>query len=182
MESVPVDAAKWTLAQADDALRRLLDATLSYEKTVATRDTEIAVILKRHAKEIDGAAADIATLNTQIEQFYARWRERLLGIKVRTETEERELKELKLRYGTLGINIATTPALVPLNAKWTWDKIGAKLRRVFKARFFHTPKPPGIDKVKVKAELSAEQLAQCGMKLEYSESFYIELNRLKEVA
>lgn len=150
-------------------MRRLLDATISLEKVVATRDGKVAVVQSQYAEAIAGQSGLVSTLEGQLEEFYR-------------AHPPAEAKSIRFPHGLIGVREASQAALLPLNEKWTWEKISRKLRRVFKARFFHTPKPPGIDKVKIKRELSAEQLAACGMKLETSETFYVELARLPEAA
>lgn len=68
---------------------------------------------------------------------------------------------------------------MPLNSKWSWEKIEAKIRELWgQTKYFNKPKPPGPDKAKLKKELSEEQLKEAGMKLDDEESFYYELNRL----
>lgn len=164
-EQVP---ALQTLTAVDVTMHRLLVYTLRQERLVAERDAEIAVIQKHRNGAIEKTAADIAQFEFQIEQYYLANR----------ETLEQGKKSVQLSNGLMGMRSPTNPGLVPLNDKWTWEKIELKLRELWKAKYFHKPKPPGPDKVKLKKELDEKQLKECGMKLDTTESFYYELNRL----
>lgn len=169
-ENSPVS---WTVKEADEALRRLLTATLTKEKEIAKRDTEIAQVEQRHSGAIEHARLEMETLEAQLEEFYRAKRDLVLSA---------GRDSMQMQCGLIGIRTASQGSLVPLNEKWTWEKIARKVRRVFKARFFRLPKPPELDKSKVKRELTAEQLAECGLKIERGESFYIDLNRLPPAA
>jgi hypothetical protein len=150
----------------DGKLRRLLEVTLQQEARIAERDSEIQAVHAVFAGALAKGGAEIATLTEQLEVFYGK------------HPAEDGRKSIQFAHGLIGVRSPAHPALVPLSDRWPWDKIERKLRRVFKLRFFHKPKPPGIDKVKVKRDLSVEQLATLGMKLDDTEHFYVELNRL----
>ena len=160
-----------SISDCDQALHRLLVATLRSESLTAERDSEIAEVQKRFAPRLAKSALIAATLGTEIQAFYEANRE---------ELEQDGKKSIQLANGWLGMRSPSHPSLEPLNQKWSWEKITAQVREVWKAKYFHKPKPPGIDKVKVKKELTVEQLAECGLKLDDSETFYLELNRLAE--
>lgn len=166
-------ATGWTVLQADAALCRLIDATIDKESALLKRDMQVASVEKRHAGAIARACAEVAALEGELEQFYTAQRAQLCPP---------GRKSAQLAHGTLGTRTAGQAALAPLNERWTWDKIGAALRSTYDARFFQNPKPPAIDKAKLKNELSAIELRKCGMTLERGETFYIELNRLDEAA
>ena len=148
---------------------RLLKAGLAYESAVADRDAEIQQVQKKWATKIDKPAETISTLEAEIEQFY-----RLNGEKLAPAGQ----KSVQLTNGSIGLRAPTNPGLIPLNEKWTWEKITATLKRVWKKRYLHEPKPPGPDKVKLKKELTPAQLAKVGLKLDDTPNFFLELNRL----
>jgi len=158
-----------SVGHCDLALGRLLGATLRLEGETAKRDAEILAIQKRYAPKLQTAGLVIGVLESQIQEFYSRHR---------AELEVDGKKSIQLKYGLLGMRAPSHPALEPLNQKWTWKEIGAKVKELWKSKYFHKPKPPGLNKNKLKDELTADQLKECGMKLETTESFYIELNRL----
>jgi hypothetical protein len=170
-ERMPTGSAG-TLHSIDDcdgALYRLLKATLRTEMLVARRDSEVATIQKQYATQIAKSGIDTASLEAEIEAYYDAHRD---------ELERDGKKSVQLANGTLGMRAPSNPPLVPLNAKWNWEKIEAKLKELWSKKYFHKPKPPGIDKVKAKKDLTEEQLKECGLKLDATEKFYYELNRL----
>jgi Bacteriophage Mu Gam like protein len=158
-----------TLADCDSALSKLLKATLAHESAVAERDSEILLVQKKYATRIEKASFLKATLEAEIEQFYRQNCETLAPA---------GQKSLQLASGNIGLRAPTNPALVPLSDKWTWEKISATVKKVWKKRYFHAPKPPGLDKVALKKSLTPAQLAKLGLKLDDTENFYLELNRL----
>jgi phage host-nuclease inhibitor protein Gam len=162
-------AGDFSLEVCERALSTLLQATLRYESLVAQRDTEIAKIQKRYEGRLADNCALIDGLECQIKQFYKDNRAVL-------ETDGR--KSVQLASGMIGMRAATNPALVPLNEKWSWKKIEAAVRKLG-TKYFHKPKP-ALNKVKIKAELDAAGLAKCGLKLDDTDTCYIELNRLAE--
>jgi Gam-like protein len=149
----------------DGMLASLLAATLKQEARIAERDTQIAAVQATFA-DVAARASLIADLNAQLQTYYT------------AHPAEDGKKSRQFEHGLIGMRSPSNPALVPISDKWPWDKIERKLRRLFKLRFFHAPKPPGVDKVKLKKEMSVEQMAKCGLKLDDTEHFYIELNRL----
>jgi hypothetical protein len=159
------------LQTCDEILRRLLNATLKFEALTAERDKEVADIQRKYATRIAAAMASQCELQHELEAFYGEHR---------AELEPDGKKSVQLGYGLVGMRAPSSPALVPLNSKWTWESIAERVREVWKKKFFHRPKPPGLDKVKLKKELSADELADCGLKLDTTESFYFELNRLAD--
>jgi hypothetical protein len=156
-----------SLLAVDVTMHSLLISTLRHERLVAERDREIAAIHKSRGPSIDKAMIERVTLEAQIE----------VHCRTHPESLEEGKKSVQLSNGLMGLRTGP-PALEPLNKQWTWEKIEAKLRELWKKKFFHPPKPPGIDKTKLKKGLNAAQLKECGLKLESSESFYLELNRL----
>lgn len=166
---MPVDATKWTEKDANQALVQYVDSSLDRVKATAQRDREVAVIQQKYHPAIDRATAEMEVIQLQLEQFYH-------------SHKPAAGRSIELAAGTIGMQLSSNPALVPLNEKWTWKRIEAKLRRAFKTKFFHAPKPPAIDKIKVKREMPAEDLKKYGMKLETSESFYIDLKALEKAA
>jgi hypothetical protein len=158
-----------SIEECDGALYRLLILTLRSERLVAERDAEIAAVQKRYATRIASAGIETASLEAEIGTYYQENRQDL---------ERGGKKSIQLGNGTLGMRAPAQPPLVPLNQKWTWEKIAAKVKDLWKKKYFHAPKEPGLDKVKLKKELDAEQLRECGLKLDTDERFYYELNRL----
>jgi len=159
----------WSKEDANEAMRQLLQATLEKESQVAARDSEVHAVAVRYEAPIASLNGRIALHEKHLHEYYEAHKQ---------EIESAGKKRLQLGLGVIGMRSASNPALIPLDEKWTWEKIAKKLKSSFKSRFFHAPKPPGIDKVKVKKELTAAELEKCGLKLDDSESFYVEPNRL----
>jgi hypothetical protein len=157
----------------DRALYRLLELTLQHERLVNARDREILSVGQRHARPIEAARLQISTLEAEIQANYLANRQRI---------DPEGAKAVELQHGVVGTRAATTPALIPLSSKFTWKAIEGKVRKLWKSKYFHKPKPPALDKNKLKKGLSAEQLAKAGLKLDDSETFYLELNRLANPA
>ncbi len=158
-----------TRADCDRALSRILQATLRSEALTAERDKKIADIQKEYSPRLAKAALTISTTEAELQTFYTTHRQEL-------ETDDK--KSVQFEHGVLGMRAPTNPGLVELNSKWTWEKIAAAVKAAWKSKYFHKPKPPGLDKVKLKKELTPEQLRECGMKLDTEERFFYELNRL----
>lgn len=156
-----------SLPSVDLAMHRLLLATLRNEKLIALRDREIAAMQSQYAGGIAKATLDIAAYTSQIEEY----------CREHPESFEEGKKSVQLAHGLMGLR-ASPPSLQPLNDKWTWPRIEAKFREFWKSKYFHKPKPPGLDKAKIKKSLDQAQLKECGLKLDNTETFYLELNRL----
>jgi hypothetical protein len=94
------------------------------------------------------------------------------------ELEKGGKKSFQLTYGIVGRRLGQS-ALKPLNRAWTWESIAVKLRTLYKSKFFHEPTAPKVDKDLVKANLTPDELKECGLKVEQEESFYAETDRAK---
>jgi Bacteriophage Mu Gam like protein len=163
------NASAWSASDADEALRQLLQATLEQESRTAARDAEISAVQVRYGADLAAIAGRIASHEKNLEAYYTANQKSI---------EADGKKSLQLGYGLIGMRAPSNPALVPLNDKWTWEAIEKKLKALFKLKFFHKPKPPAPDKVKIKREMTAAQMQKCGLKLDSSETFFVDLNRL----
>jgi hypothetical protein len=154
----------------NSALRKLLEATLALESETAQRDLEIAAIHARHEPNIMAAEMAVAHLSAEIESHYRlQWG--------RGHDEGNISKSLQLQYGELSMRLPSTPALIPAKG-WSWAKIAREVKKVWGPRYFLKPRAPSLNKIKLKAELSAVQLAKLGLTVDATESFSIQLNRL----
>ena len=113
------------------------------------------------------AQMQIAHLSAEIEAHYRQHRKEL----------EQEGKSLQLEYGELSMRLPSTPALIPVKG-WSWGKIAKEVKKAWGPRYFLKPRMPSINKIKLKSELSAMQLAKVGLMVDATESFSIQLNRL----
>jgi hypothetical protein len=86
-------------------------------------------------------------------------------------------KSIDLTYGVIGER-TSPPALVPINRKWSWRAIGAKLMGTHGADYFLPAGDPKPDKDKIRASLTEDQLRNCGLKIDHEENFFIDLDRV----
>jgi phage host-nuclease inhibitor protein Gam len=145
---------------------------LEMESTVTARDAEVSAILVRYGAVLPAIAGRMVALEENLEKYYTA---------NRVLIEQDGKKSVQLGNGLIGMRAPANAALVPM-AGWTWERVTKKLKSLFKARFFHKPKPPAPDKVKIKRELTVAEMAKCGITLDTTESFYVELNRLDRAA
>ena len=157
-----------TLDDANSALRGLLLSTVELEKLQGSLDLARAAATAKFEKDIDAEKSQIADLTAQLQQWFLVHAERPTGHDAR--------KSLKLAYGVIGERTGN-PTLKPLNRKWTWAAICAKLRGIYGAQYFHPAPPPAPDKEKIRTELSVDQLKNCGLMVDREEKFYVELDR-----
>lgn len=156
-----------SIEDANQVMRQLLLVEVGLEKLIGAVDLERAAVMAKYEKAIDKHRAVAADLTLQLQTFYmAHYK----------ELEKDGSKSVHLAFGVIGRRLSR-PALKPLNRSWTWASIGIKLRSIYNARFFHAPKEPEIDREKVRQELNAEQLRDCGLKVEQEETFFAEPDR-----
>lgn len=150
---------------ASDAMRQMLEAQVELEKLQGAMDLARAAATARYEKEIDAKKSVIDDLSEQLQTWY------LTHAEVAPDR-----KSIDLAYGTIGER-TSPPALVPLNRKWSWKAICAKLLGTHGPDYFHPAGDPKPDKDKIRAGLTEEQLKICGLRIEHEESLFIELDR-----
>jgi hypothetical protein len=100
------------------------------------------------------------------EKFAAEHRDELLPDK--RKTAETTLAFFGFRTGN--------PTLVLLNRKWTWKKVVEFLKGQTLWQKFLAIKV-GVDKDAMKSQLTPEQLATCGCRIEQNETFFVDPKR-----
>lgn len=158
-----------TREEADQKLAQILRHSLERDRLILAQRRAVNAITEADAPAIAEATAAIERLEAEIEEFCR-------------ATVTADEKHIDLVHGRIGLRAAAVPALVPLDAKWTWKKIESAVKRIWKARFFHKPKPPALDKVAIKRELTPEEMKKVGLKLDETEHFYVEMVRLDRAA
>src|SRR6202171_4896082 len=114
MVSTPDILPSWeTLPEVDAAMYRLLRATVDHEDLVSARDKEILEIQKRFSSDINKALSKIVSCETQIEMF----------VRLHPESMDEGKKCKQLHWGLIGLRAPASPALVPLNDHWSWERI-----------------------------------------------------------
>jgi phage host-nuclease inhibitor protein Gam len=125
----------------------------------AKRDKQIQRVQDEYQPEISGAEEQMQSLLAQVERYAEQHREELFPGKEKSADTE---------LASYGFRIHP-PALKTLNRKWTWDAVTEAVKRSFGGRFIKTEEK--LVKDSLKAELSEEQLATVGLRLESPETF-----------
>lgn len=162
-----------TLASIDEcqqAMRRLLLATLEVEQLAAARETAAAEAMRPYDKRLEMETERVKDLEAQLQQYY---------MTHLTELEKDGARSVKLLYGVMGRRLGNK-ALKLANKSWTWESVCEAVRNKWGAGFLRHFDPE-VDKDKIKAEVPAEQLGECGLKLAQDEKFYAEPDRTAEV-
>ena len=158
-----------SLEHCNRAMGMLLDATLEIERLTAERDKEIAAVQTQYEPALDKQLTQKAEMLASLEAFY---RENV------AELERGGRKSYELGNGVMGRRL-DPPRLALLNRAWTWATATAKVGRRYGLKYLRVPEPE-LDKDLVKADLDADELAACGLKVVQSEEFYAEPARLPE--
>jgi hypothetical protein len=164
-----VEAAKtWGQTEVCAALFDLRAA--KDQKALAEATLSFAVLRARqaHGPNLESAAQKVALLESQLEAYYQSHR-------------PKDGAELLFYQGRIGMKKASQPKLTTRQG-WDWSKVAARLKRSFKLKYFHPPAAPEIDKVKIKKELTSEQLEKHGLQLETTETFFVDLAQFNEAA
>lgn len=158
-----------TSEDANLALRALLEAQVELEKLQGALDLARAEATARFEKRIDEWKAKAGDLEVQLQNWY------MANAK---ELEKGGKRSVQLHYGVIGRRLGA-PALKVLNRAWTWTSILVRLKSLYGDRFLHKPPEPKIDRDLIKKELTADELAECGLKVEQEENFYAEPDRAR---
>lgn len=147
----------------DTTLDQIAELTVKRDKLQAKLDKAILDARSEFGDEISNITDRIAAKMAQAETYAVRNRSLLLtGDCKSSETG-------KAKWGfRMGL-----PTLVPLSKKFTWKVIVSKITKAGKTHLLKTadPKP---DKDRIKADLSDEELAVLGMRVEQTESYWVE--------
>jgi len=158
-----------SIEECTAAMDNLLTATLQLESMIADRDLAVAQASATYEAGIDKARASVNGLTADLKAYYYNHL---------TELEKDGKKSVQLASGVMGRR--DNPEKLALkNKSWTWGAVLVLLRERFGDRFLRTLEPE-INKDLVKAEMTPETLAECGMKKEQDEKFYAEPARLPE--
>lgn len=143
-------------------------------KRIGELDRETTEIETQKNSEIDKAKSTALTLSAPIVEEK---KNLVLNLKDYCEfNKEQFLKQRskKMNWGTVGFRLS--PSALKTLARWTWDKVLAKLRESARRDFIAVKE--SVDKEAVrKAKLNPEDLAILGMKMESKEEFWFEINQ-----
>lgn len=157
-ESVVLDS----LQAVEKAMARLSTIDNAQRSLTTDRDQQVLAITKHFAPRLATLLAEDVKLRWQLELY------------VRTHPEALTGKSLQTQYGVIGTRTGT--GALALLEGWTWETARARCIELWKKRFLQTPKPPDLDKNRLK-KLAPDQLAEAGMWIEKSETVFVELDR-----
>jgi phage host-nuclease inhibitor protein Gam len=152
-----------SLDECNEALRELLLATTNLESLQASRDTKVAEVTASYEGPINWAIGRRDDLTTALQHYY---------MTHLADIERDGRKSLQLANGVIGRRLSP-PALKLRNKSWTWRVVLVKLQAKFGTKYLRK-RDPEVDKDAVKAEMSAEDLESCGLKVEQDETFFAE--------
>ena len=158
-----------TLQSIDDctaAMSELLVAQASVEKLAASQALAVAIAQRRWEDDLNVMRKRASELAANLEAFYYAHL---------AELEDGDRKSFKLPNGVMGRRFGAGK-LAPLNRAWAWRLIEVKVRELWGSRFFRDGAPE-LNRVALKDELDAEQLARAGLKVKNEENFYAEPDR-----
>lgn len=158
-----------TVEEANAAMKALILAEVELEKVRGSMDLARAGATAQFEDQMDAAKSRYSDLFEALQGWYMANHKAL---------EMPGRRSVDMLYGVLGRRKGN-PTLKVLNRSWTWGAVAICLRDKFGAAFFHEPKPPEIDRERVRQELNEEQLKAVGLKVDQEERFYAELDRLK---
>lgn len=128
----------------------------------ATRDKEMNAVMEQHNPEIQQIKQDIEMLAGKADAYAKEHRDDLLPAK--RQSGETKLALFGFRWGN--------KTLALLSNRWTWDSVCGSLKAAGMAAFVRTKEE--VDKDAVKDQLAESVLAQHGMRIKQSETFWVE--------
>lgn len=154
-----------TRIEFDAAIDRIAEATTSLRRLEAKRDEAIQIVRDAHNPQIDALDQERKALVALAEQYAETHRPELF---------EGDKKSSDTALAFFGFRIGN-PTLKLLNRKWTWESVLEAMKGPYE-RYIRTVETP--DKDALKANLEDSQLAEIGLKVEQSETFFVEAKDL----
>lgn len=152
-----------TIADYEATIDSIADLTVQRDKAQAKLDRAILDVREKYGAALENINNMITAKLAQAEQYASRNRESLLP------DDAKSAETGKARWGwRLG-----NPTLVLLSRKFTWKSICGKIKDMGMVAYLKTadPKP---DKDRLKAELTDDQLASIGLRIDQQESYWVE--------
>jgi len=137
---------------------------LAREQALLDMESEINIVRERYEPVTRTLGDRISSAVLRAEKFATVNRESLFG----------KLKSASTALTLYGFRLGQ-PTLKLLNKKWSWETVIAALKANDLAQFVVTKETP--DKDGMKAQLSDEQLACVGTRIDQVESFFVEPKR-----
>jgi len=151
-----------TREEFDQAVDQIARKEVERRKLQAERDRRIQDIQERHNPAICALGDEIDALMARADSYAKDHREELLP--PGKQGAETALALFGFRWGN--------KALALLSSRWTWEKVIASLRAAGLDCLVRTKEE--VDKDQAKQDLSEGVLAQHGMRIRQSETFWVE--------
>lgn len=146
----------------DEACDRIARLEVERRKLEAARDQQIQEVQDKHNPAIVQRKQEIDALATKADAYAKEHREELLV--AGRQSGETKLSFFGFRWGN--------KTLVLLSNRWSWDGVIDSLRKAGLDGFIRVK--PEVDKDAVKDQLAEGVMAQHGMRIKQSETFWVE--------
>lgn len=146
----------------DEACDRIARLEVDRRKLEAARDQQIQQIQDEHNPAIVHCKQEIDALATKADAYATEHRDELLV--AGRQSGETKLSFFGFRWGN--------KALALLSNRWSWDGVIASLRKAGLDGFIRVKTE--VDKDAVKDQLAEGVMAQHGLRIKQSESFWVE--------
>lgn len=152
-----------TRAEFDQALDEIAELQVALRTHEAKRDKGLQAVRDEHAPKIDELKERLSAKFLLAEKY--------------AEQHRAEIFPTAKKSGDTGLSLfgfrLGNPTLKTLNKRWTWDSVLAAVKSAFGGKRFVRVKEE-LDKDALKSELSDEQLATVGCRVEQAEEFFVE--------
>lgn len=149
-------------SEFDAAVDQIATLQVKLRILEAKRDKDIQRARDAHGAAIDEVATQLKATLSLAERYAVDHRDEI--VPPGRKSSESALAVFGFRLGN--------PTLKTLNKRWTWDGVLEAVRSRFNGRFIRTSE--AVDKDALKAQLSDEQLAGVGCRIEQREDFFVE--------
>ena len=151
-----------TIAEFTDAVDRIAELQVKLRSAEARRDAEIQTVRDRHEPSVEKIGGELQSLLVLAEKF--------------AETRRAELfptvkKSADTALACFGFRIGN-PTLKLLNRKWSWESVLEAVKRSFPGQFVRLSE--AVDKDALKVQLTDEQRAEVGCRIDQVETFFVE--------
>jgi phage host-nuclease inhibitor protein Gam len=151
-----------TRGEFDQAVDQIARKEVERRRLEAQRDAQIQDVQERDNPAIDALKGEIDALATKAEAYAKENRAELLP--VGRQSAETPLANFGFRWGN--------KTLVLLSNRWSWEGVVSSLRKAGLEGFIRVKEE--VAKDAAKDELSEPVLAQHGMRIKQSETFWVE--------
>lgn len=149
-------------AEFDSALDEIAGLQVDLRALEAMRDNELQAVRDMFARDLEKISSKLKALIVLADKYAETHRDELFPTKLKSS--ETALANYGFRIGN--------PTLCLLNRKWNWEGVLNAVKAAFKGQYVRTTE--AVDKDALKRDLSPEQLATVGCRIDQAETFYVE--------